>query len=98
MRGNDNEPWARRLARCFPGSHCVISETNCYVSIEAAIEHYEGRCDNPWATVKAKIASGEIEIGEPPSGAPGEFLVLLDGGRRYGIMRELGEHERVDGL
>jgi hypothetical protein len=76
MRGNDNEPWARRLARCFPGSHCVISETNCYVSIEAAIEHYEGRCDNPWATVKAKIASGAIAVGEPPAGAPGEFLVF----------------------
>jgi hypothetical protein len=72
-----------------------IRETNFYTSIEAAIACHQERGDNPWATVKAKIASGAIAIGEPEVAA-GEKLVLMDHRQRYGIMR--GVRERVDGL
>jgi len=59
---------------------CTIIGTNHFVSTEAAIVH----CRGNWAVAKAKIAAGEIVIGEPV-GEPGQALVMLPGGQ-FGIM------------
>jgi hypothetical protein len=75
-RPGDPHAYARQFEKLFPGRVCTVVGTNCFVSTQAAIAH----CQGDWAAIKAKLASGEIRIGEPAL-AHGEALVLLARGR-----------------
>jgi len=80
MADDDRYADARRMEKAVGGPVCTIVGTNRFVSTEAAIAH----CRGDWATAKAKIALGEIVIGEPV-GEPGQALVMLPGGQ-FGIL------------
>lgn len=63
--------------------------TSHFVSFQTAVRYYRPYgYENTVETVKRKILEGEIHIGKPPL-APGEKLVILDNGTRYGI-EEIG--------
>ena len=80
MADDDPYAYARRMEKAVGGKICTIVGTNHFVRTEAAIAH----CQGDWAVAKAKIAAGEIVIGEPV-GEPGQALVMLPGGQ-FGIM------------
>jgi hypothetical protein len=61
--------------------------TSYFRSLKAAIRYYSDYEDDPEEAVKRKIEEESIHLGEPPL-HDGERLVLLDGGLRYGVIRE----------
>lgn len=65
----------------------VILGTSHFVSEKAAQRYYK-----PYGyeaeDVREMIANGSINIGEPDFLKPGEVLVKLDNGTRYGILTE----------
>lgn len=64
----------------------MITGTSYFVTKNAAIRYYKGYgYADTVKTVERKIREGEIHIGKPPYKPGVERLVLLDGGKRYGI-------------
>jgi hypothetical protein len=61
--------------------------TSYFRDLKAAIKYYSDYEEDPEEAVKMKLKEGEIHLGEPPL-HDGERLVLLDGGLRYGVIRE----------
>jgi len=60
--------------------------TSYFFSRAAAIRYYKDyHYDDTAAAVDRKLREGEIHIGKPPLKA-GERLIMLDGGKRYGIV------------
>lgn len=55
--------------------------TSYFVSEKAAVSYYCMTLD----AIREKVAAGEIHTTGKPALKAGERLVLLDGGRRYGI-------------
>lgn len=70
----------------------MLIGTDYFVSLASAIEYYAAYGFSV-RDVAGKLKSGEIDLGKPPNLKPGESLVLMDKGRRYGI--EDGKPYRV---
>lgn len=58
--------------------------TSYFRSRRAAEAYYGQTHGDPKETVTTKLAEREIHIGRPPL-KPGERLVIMDGGTRWGI-------------
>ena len=67
----------------------MITGTCHFPATANAVRYYARQGGFTAADVSAKIAAGEIVIGKPPL-KPGDTLILLDDGDRYGI--EEGGH------
>lgn len=63
--------------------------TSYFVSKETALRYYNFGEQTTMNEIDAMLTEGLIHIGKPPTLKPGESLVLLDDGARYGI-REAG--------
>ncbi len=61
----------------------MIIGTSYFITRTAANEYYAEYGEEP-IRVSHKLLAGEIHIGKPPLKA-NERLVMLDGGKRYGI-------------
>lgn len=85
-------PWERPGERLptFDRRRVIIGTAH-FVSVASAVAYYrvyhDGVADTI-AYVDTRLAEGGIHIGKPVIG-PGEALVLLDQGRRYGIETSL---------
>lgn len=62
----------------------MLTGTNYFVSRDAAIRYYADYGISGFGADR-KLMIGEIFIGKPPNLKPGESLVLMDEGQRYGI-------------
>lgn len=92
LAGALNAPAGR--ARTKPASSAAQGPfttrgTSHFVSVDDAVRYYraQGEGLNARATVTRKLSEGVIHIG-PPTLGPGEHLTTLDGGARYGIVRQ----------
>ena len=66
----------------------TVFGTPYFLSRGAAISYYKSQAYTDAAEhVDAKLAAREIYLGYPPD-VPREDLVLLDGGRRWGIVHK----------
>ncbi len=61
----------------------TIIGTSYFIDLAAARAYYKDYGVSP-ADVARKVRAGEIHLGKPPL-KPNERIVMLDGGKRYGV-------------
>lgn len=85
-------PWTDTFEQNFPKpepKRMTVIGTCYFVSVQAAISYYRPYgYPNLVAAIDEKLAAGEIYIGKPTI-SDDEALVLLDGGKRYGIQTRI---------